>query len=55
MAILTLATLRYANYLGNERKKETAKKKRAKEKARTHDGKTDHSGAPEAAQILAAA
>ena len=31
-----------------------AKRKRDKEKARTHDGKTDHSGSPEAAEILAA-
>ncbi|POR33206.1 Uncharacterized protein TPAR_06609 [Tolypocladium paradoxum] len=54
MAILTLGVLRYATYVGQQRKKEAEKKKREKEQLRKDGGKTDHSAAADAAAILAA-
>lgn len=54
MAVMSLGALRYASYLSHERKKEAEEKKREQEEAKNHDGKTDHSPAPAAAEILAA-
>ncbi|KND95063.1 Uncharacterized protein C27B12.07 [Tolypocladium ophioglossoides CBS 100239] len=61
MAILTLGVLRYATYVGQQRKKEAEKKKKEaerkkkeKELLRKDGGKTDHSAAADAAAILTA-
>ncbi|KAJ4304288.1 hypothetical protein N0V88_001901 [Collariella sp. IMI 366227] len=54
MAVVTLGTIRYATYIGHKHQKEAAERKRAAKALKTHDGKTDSSPAPDAAEILAA-
>lgn len=54
MAILTLGMLRYATYVGQQRKLEVEQSKREQEEVRKDGGKTDHSSAADAAAILAA-
>lgn len=54
MAILTLGVLRYATYVGQQKKKEAEKRKKDKEKLRRDGGKSDHLAAADAAAILAA-
>lgn len=54
MAVLTLGSLRYATYLSHQRQKEAEQRAREARQAKKHDGTSDHSSAPEAAEILAA-
>ncbi|KAK3333613.1 hypothetical protein B0T19DRAFT_131126 [Cercophora scortea] len=54
MAFLTLGTLRYASYLSHEKQKQADRRRKEKERAKRHDGTKDNTGAPDAAEILAA-
>ncbi|KAM7202293.1 putative moz protein represents a chromatin-associated acetyltransferase [Naviculisporaceae sp. PSN 640] len=54
MVIVSFGSLRYASYLAQEGKEEAERKKREQEEIKNHDGKTDQSPAPAAAEILAA-
>ncbi|KAM4057062.1 MOZ protein represents a chromatin-associated acetyltransferase [Hirsutella rhossiliensis] len=54
MAMLTLGMLRYATYVGQQRKLEAERRMREQEELRKDGGKTDHSSAADAAAILAA-
>lgn len=54
MAMLTLATVRYATHLMNERQKEEKRQKEEEEKRRRDGGRKDRTEAADAAAILAA-
>ncbi|KAI6783885.1 moz represents a chromatin-associated acetyltransferase [Emericellopsis cladophorae] len=54
MAMLTLATVRYATYVSNERNKEAHRRKEEQQLLRREAGKRDHTSAADAAAILAA-
>ncbi|KAF7545337.1 hypothetical protein G7046_g9590 [Stylonectria norvegica] len=54
MAVMTLTTLRYATYVGQERKRAAEQQKRDDEERRRDGGKRDHSFAADAAVILEA-
>lgn len=54
MAVLTLATVRYATYLSQERQKEAERKGEEEELLRREAGKSDRTSAADAAAILAA-
>ncbi|KAK8058966.1 hypothetical protein PG994_009414 [Apiospora phragmitis] len=54
MVFLTLFTLRYATYLGQQKHKEMERKKQEEEEARRNAGRVDNADGPNAAQILAA-
>ncbi|KAL0930998.1 MOZ protein represents a chromatin-associated acetyltransferase [Colletotrichum truncatum] len=54
MAILTLGTLRYGTYVSHEKQKEAERMKKQAELIKMSHGTTDHSSAPDAAEILAA-
>lgn len=54
MAILTLATIRYATYVGQQRKIEAELKKKRDEELKTDVGKKDLATGPDAVEILAA-
>ncbi|CAM1505436.1 Fc.00g110730.m01.CDS01 [Cosmosporella sp. VM-42] len=54
MAVLTLGTLRYATYVGQQRQKEADKKKKEDEERRLSAGTNDRTSAADAAVILAA-
>lgn len=54
MAMLTLATVRYATYVSKERQREAAREKELAERVRRDGGKRDNSSAADAAIILAA-
>jgi len=54
LAVLALATLRYATYVTHERQNEADRRAREKEERWRHDGVKDNSSAPDAAVILAA-
>lgn len=54
MAMLTLGTLRYATYVGQQRKLEAARKKKEEEEARKGPAKREPVDGPDAAEILAA-
>lgn len=54
MAMLTLGMLRYATYVGQQRKLEAERHQREQEELRKNGGKADHSSAADAAAILAA-
>ncbi|PNY23918.1 Uncharacterized protein TCAP_06140 [Tolypocladium capitatum] len=54
MAILTLGVLRYATYVGQQRKKEAERKRKEMELLREDGGKMDHCAAADAAAILTA-
>ncbi|KAL2136116.1 hypothetical protein VTI74DRAFT_5339 [Chaetomium olivicolor] len=54
MAVVTLGTIRYATYISHKRKEEAAERAREAKEMKKHDGRTDSSPAPDAAEILAA-
>ncbi|KAF6793059.1 MOZ protein represents a chromatin-associated acetyltransferase [Colletotrichum sojae] len=54
MAVATLLTLRYGTYVSHENQKEAERIRKQAELIKKADGKTDHSSAPDAAEILAA-
>ncbi|KAK7755393.1 hypothetical protein SLS62_002620 [Diatrype stigma] len=54
MAFMTLATLRYASYVGQRRKREAEEQARQAERLRLNGGKEDHAPPVDAARILAA-
>ena len=54
MAVLTLGTLRYATYMGHKRQKEAEQRAREAKERKKHDGRSDISPGPDAAEILAA-
>ncbi|KAK4044716.1 hypothetical protein C8A01DRAFT_11934 [Parachaetomium inaequale] len=54
MAVLTLGTLRYATYMGHKRQKEAEQRAREAQERKKHDGRSDISPGPDAAEILAA-
>ncbi|KAK8100602.1 hypothetical protein PG999_010976 [Apiospora kogelbergensis] len=54
MVFLTLFTLRYATYLGQQKHKEMERKKKEKEEAKRNAGRVDNADGPNAAEILAA-
>ncbi|KAH6624732.1 hypothetical protein B0J18DRAFT_187776 [Chaetomium sp. MPI-SDFR-AT-0129] len=57
MAVLTLGTLRYATYVGHRRTQEALeadRRAREAEEMKKHDGRSDQSPGPDAAEILAA-
>lgn len=54
MAMLTLATVRYATYLSHKRKREVEREKEEREELRRDGGKRDNSSSADAAAILAA-
>ncbi|KAK7966997.1 uncharacterized protein PG986_001274 [Apiospora aurea] len=54
MVFLTLFTLRYATYLGQQKHKEMEKKKKEEEDAKRNAGRVDNADGPNAAEILAA-
>ncbi|KAK4217899.1 putative moz protein represents a chromatin-associated acetyltransferase [Rhypophila decipiens] len=51
LALISVGAINYSNYV---KRQKAAEKKRAQQEAQNHDGKTDHSPAPAAAEILAA-
>ncbi|RDA92878.1 hypothetical protein CP533_2898 [Ophiocordyceps camponoti-saundersi (nom. inval.)] len=54
MAMLALAVLRYASYVGQQRRRQDEESREAREKLRRDGGRTDHSAAADAAALLAA-
>ncbi|KAK8003144.1 hypothetical protein PG990_000893 [Apiospora arundinis] len=54
MVFLTLFTLRYATYLGQQKHKEMERKKQEEEEAKRNAGRVDNADGPNAAEILAA-
>ncbi|KAK7953629.1 hypothetical protein PG988_014323 [Apiospora saccharicola] len=54
MVFLTLFTLRYATYLGQQKHKEMERKKQEQEEAKKNAGRVDNADGPNAAEILAA-
>ncbi|AEO69140.1 2a34c401-4395-4853-8e1a-4bd030fef276 [Thermothielavioides terrestris] len=54
MAVLTLGMLRYATFVSHQRQKEAEQRAREAQEAKKPDGRSDHSPAPDAAEILAA-
>lgn len=54
MVFLTLFTLRYATYLGQQKHKELERKKQEEEEAKRNAGRVDNADGPNAAEILAA-
>ncbi|KAK8066068.1 hypothetical protein PG997_012815 [Apiospora hydei] len=54
MVFLTLFTLRYATYLGQQKHKEMERKKKEEEEAKRNAGRVDNADGPNAAEILAA-
>ncbi|CAJ2506297.1 Uu.00g004270.m01.CDS01 [Anthostomella pinea] len=54
MAVLTLGTLRYTTYLGQQRQKEADREKRHAEALKQNAGREDHAPPVDAAEILAA-
>ena len=54
MAMLTLATVRYATYVSKERQREVARERELEERVKRDGGKRDNSSAADAAVILAA-
>jgi hypothetical protein len=54
LAVLTLGTLQYATYVGDQKRKEADRKRLQEEELKRDAGKNDHSAAADAAVILAA-
>ncbi|RCI15160.1 hypothetical protein L249_6422 [Ophiocordyceps polyrhachis-furcata BCC 54312] len=54
MAMLALAVLRYASYVGQQRRRQDEEVREAREKLRRDGGRSDHSAAADAAALLAA-
>jgi Protein of unknown function (DUF1640) len=54
MAVLTLATVRWATYMSQERQREVARENEEEERRRRDGGKNDNSSAADAAVILSA-
>ncbi|KAH6849856.1 hypothetical protein B0I37DRAFT_370066 [Chaetomium sp. MPI-CAGE-AT-0009] len=54
MVVLTLGTIRYTTYMGHKRQKEADQQAREAEEVKKHNGRSDNSPGPDAAEILAA-
>jgi hypothetical protein len=54
MAVLTLGTIRYATYMSHKRQKEAERLAKEAQEMKKHNGRSDQSPAPDAAEILAA-
>lgn len=54
MVLLTLGTIRYTTYIKQQRQKEAEQQAKEAQELKKHDGRSDTTPPPDAAEILAA-